>query len=182
MKTQLNSPKATRLLRGAEISLHGKHVIDQSIFLRLLRGQLTRDRDVDCELLYIQGARDAIFKVTLTSYGHTIVAKATIHILIRYLQYEAAIYKKLRSLQGICIPVCVGAINLVQSYYYNSAKIVHMLFLGWAGTQINRYINHDNPGYPLPRRYTPAWGPAPQCLGSQHVIERGVQPGDSYRL
>jgi len=125
---------------------HGdeKHAINQFIFLRLLQGQLTRDRDVDCEPLYIQGARGVMFKVTLTSYGYTVVAKATVDTLVRYLQYEVVIYKKLRSLQGVCISICVGAINLVQPYYYNGAKIVHMLFLGWAGTQINRHINYDN--------------------------------------
>jgi hypothetical protein len=38
----------------------------------------------------------------------------------------------------VYIPVSLNAISLVRPYYYNGAKVVHMLFLSWAGSQINR--------------------------------------------
>jgi len=109
-----------------------------------VRSQLARDRDSNCEPLYIQGARGALFKLALASHGYTVAAKGTISTLIPYLRHEATVYKRLRSLQGVCIPVCLGAIDLVRPYYNNGSQIVHMLFLSWGGTRIDRHIDRNN--------------------------------------
>jgi len=121
-----------------------KHVISPSTFLRLVRSQLARDRNFNCEPLYIQGARGALFKLALASHGYTVAAKGIISTLIPYLRHEATVYKRLRSLQGVCIPVCLGAIDLVRPYYNNDSQIVHMLFLSWEGTRIDRHIDRNN--------------------------------------
>jgi hypothetical protein len=76
----------------------GKHTISRPTFLRLLRGQLASNLDIDCERLYIQGWCSALFKVTLASYGYTVVAKGTIDRLVHHLRHEAAIHSKFRSL------------------------------------------------------------------------------------
>ena len=121
-----------------------KHAVNPSTFLRMMRDQLAGDRDTDCEPLYIQGARGALFKLTLTSHAYTVAAKGTISAFIPYLQHEAAVYEQLRPIQGTYVPVCLGAIDLVRLYHYNGVQISHMLLLGWGGTRIDCYINRDN--------------------------------------
>jgi hypothetical protein len=121
-------------------------LLASSAFLHLMRHQLARDRDTNCEPLYIQGARGALFKLTLTSHGYTVVAKGTISALIPYLRHEATVYKRLRFLQGVHVPVCLGAIDPVRPYYYSGSQIVHMLFLSWGGIPIDRHIDRDNIG------------------------------------
>jgi len=121
-----------------------QHVVNSSTFLRMMRNQLAFDRDTDCKPLYIQGARGALFKLTLTSYGYTVAAKGTISAFTPYLRHEAAVYKRLSSIQGIYVPVCLGAIDLVRPYYHNGDQITHMLLLSWGGTRLDRHINRDN--------------------------------------
>ena len=111
-----------------------------------MRSQLARDRDSNCEPLYIRGARGSLFKLALAFHGYTVAAKGTISTLIPYLRHEATVYKRLRSLQGVCIPVCLGTIDLVRPYYNNGSRIVHMLFLSWGGTRIDRHIDRNNEG------------------------------------
>jgi hypothetical protein len=109
-----------------------------------MRDQLARDRDSNCEPLYIQGARGALFKLTLASHGYTVAAKGTISDFIPDLQHEATVYNRLRSIQGIYVPVCLGAIDLVRPYHHHGSKIVHMLFLSWSGMGIDRHMDRNN--------------------------------------
>jgi hypothetical protein len=109
-----------------------------------MRDQLARDRDSNCEPLYIQGARGALFKLTLASHGYTVAAKGTISDFIPDLQHEATVYNRLRSIQGIYVPVCLGAIDLVRPYHHHGSKIVHMLFLSWSGMGIDRHMDRKN--------------------------------------
>ena len=140
-----------------------RHVISPPTFLRLMRSQLARDRDSNCEPLYIQGARGALFKLTLASHGYTVAAKGTILDFIPDLQHEATVYKRLRSIQGMYVPVCLGAIDLVLPYYHNGSKIVHMLFLSWGGIRIDRHIDRNNMGDVLDR--------ASRALQAIHQLE-----------
>lgn len=47
------------------------------VFLRLMREQLASDRGnvSNCEALWLGGSRGAIFKITLATYGYTVIAK-----------------------------------------------------------------------------------------------------------
>jgi hypothetical protein len=76
---------------GAKSEVKDRHVISPPTFLRLMRSQLARDRDSNCEPLYIQGARGALFKLTLASHGYTGAAKGTILDFIPDLQHEATV-------------------------------------------------------------------------------------------
>ncbi|MCJ1413000.1 hypothetical protein MMC19_007101 [Ptychographa xylographoides] len=110
------------------------HQLDKAGFCALLQKQLERDLDHDCEPLGIQGSRGALFKITLSDYGYTIVAKGTVSVFVPDLQHEAAIYKHLEAHQGTLVPVCLGAIDLSYPYYYDiGVRIVHMMLLGWGG-------------------------------------------------
>ena len=70
-----------------------RHRIDRDTFLPLLRKQLHETMDKVCQPLGIQGARGALFKVTLASHGYTIVAKGTVRAFVKDLQHEADVYR-----------------------------------------------------------------------------------------
>lgn len=77
------------------------------------------------------------FRVTLMAYGYTFIAKGTMPAYVSYLEHEAAVYTRLRPLQGICVPVFLGAIDLRlmdRVYCYDiGVRVVHLTFLSWAG-------------------------------------------------
>ena len=100
-----------------------------------MRQQLSKDLDNDCEPVGLHGARGALFKVRLTSHGYT-------------LAQGAAIYKRLRPIQGVHVPVHLGNIDLDRPYFYDGiAEIVHMMFLSFEGRLISRHISADNRPY-----------------------------------
>ena len=119
-------------------SYHGKTHIRQPEFLRLIRGQLAADRgyDADCAPLYLSGARGALFKVRLSSHGYTLVAKGMESLDRGHLQHEIEIYKRLEAIQGKHIPVCLGGIDLILPYHYDSGVYMHFMFLSWAGRRV----------------------------------------------
>ncbi|OCL01491.1 hypothetical protein AOQ84DRAFT_434837 [Glonium stellatum] len=126
---------------------HGRnhHQIGQPTFLNLIRRQLSNDLDTDCEPVGVHGARGALFKVRLTSHGYTVAAKSTVIDFVDHLKHEANIYKRLRPIQGINAPVHLGNIDLHRPYFYDGiAKLVHMMFLSYAGQPISQHICADN--------------------------------------
>ena len=111
-----------------------KHAIDQSQFLNLVRTQLAKDLDHDCEPLGLQGARGALFRVTLTSYGYVFVGKGTVQAFVPDLLHEGKIYRLMGKLQGTAVPVYLGNINLIEWYYLDvGVRILHMLLMSWGG-------------------------------------------------
>ena len=115
-----------------------RHTINSYTFRTLLRDQLDRDMDKDCIPLDIQGARGALFKLTLTSYGYTIVGKGTVRAFVPDLYHEGRIYKRLRQHQGRVVPVCLGNVDCIQPYYYDfGVRIIHFLLLSWGGEALN---------------------------------------------
>ncbi|OAL42629.1 hypothetical protein IQ07DRAFT_637603 [Pyrenochaeta sp. DS3sAY3a] len=123
----------------------GSHQIDRTTFLTLIREQLAGSLDTDCTCLRIHGARGVLFKIRLTAYGYTVAAKGTPRHFVRHLRHEAAIYDRLRPVQGIYVPVCLGSIDLQRPYMYDGiANLVHMLFLGFGGELISQHVNEGN--------------------------------------
>ena len=126
-------------LQGFEVN---RHQLDCETFLVLLREQLQQTRDENCHPLGKEGARGALFKVTLASHGYTVVAKGTVPVFVEDLRHESQVYRRLMPIQGLCIPVCLGNIDLVYPYYYVvGVRIVHMMFLSWAGEE---FLGPDN--------------------------------------
>ncbi|QSZ32117.1 hypothetical protein DSL72_001686 [Monilinia vaccinii-corymbosi] len=116
-----------------------QHQLDRQTFLTLLHQQLERNRDDDCHPLGIQGARGALFKITLTSHGYTVAAKGTVRAFAQDLQHECEIYERLKKIQGVYIPICFGRLDLVHPYYYDiGVQIVHMMILSWAGARLDK--------------------------------------------
>ena len=115
----------------------GAHQLSCEEFRRLLEEQLRRCYGEDFHELGLQGARGALFKVTLTSHGYTIVAKGTIWQYVKYLRHEAEVYRRLAAIQGVHVPVFLGSLNLDYDFYCNwGVRIVHMMFLSWSGESL----------------------------------------------
>ncbi|RYP39191.1 hypothetical protein DL768_010731 [Monosporascus sp. mg162] len=114
---------------------HGHRHIERLEFLGLVRDQLAKDRgpDADCVPFYLAGSLGAFFKVRLSSHGYTLVAKGMEKLDLGHLQHENRVYDRLRAIQGKYVPVCLGMIDLVLPYYYDSGMFKHFLFLSWAG-------------------------------------------------
>ncbi|KAL9062711.1 MAG: hypothetical protein Q9161_009755 [Pseudevernia consocians] len=115
-----------------------RHTIDAPTLRDLLRNQLDTDMDHNCTPLDIQGARGALFKLTLASHGYTLVGKGTVRAFIPDLCHEGRVYERLRKLQGTCVPVCLGSLDCIYPYEYDiGVEIVHFLLLSWGGVALN---------------------------------------------
>lgn len=115
---------------------HGKskHVLTRQSFVRRLQRQLCETVNADCEVLGIHGSRGALLKVTLSSHGYTVPAKCTILEFRDYLRHEAAVYDRLRPIQGIHIPLHLGSFDLIHPYSYDGiANLEHMMLLSPGG-------------------------------------------------
>ena len=121
------------VLEHARQSTDYHHNLDSQDFLWLIQKQLAKDRDTDCYPLWIQGARGAMFKVSLTSHGYTVAAKATVFAFVTDLKHEQAVYECLRTLQGTYVPVCLGGVDLHVPYYHRGVELIHMMFMAWGG-------------------------------------------------
>ena len=120
--------------RGTSID---RHQITTSTLTGLVEEQLKRDLDHNCEPLGKQGARGALFKVTLASHRYTFVGKGTVQAFVPDLLHEAQIYRRLTDIQGYVVPVHLGSIDMsrINKVYYLDFKvrIVHFLLMSWAG-------------------------------------------------
>ncbi|KAH0430366.1 serine threonine protein kinase [Colletotrichum camelliae] len=117
---------------------HGHQHVNRQEFLRLIRNQLAEDRgrDADAVPLHLSGSIGSLFKVRLSSYGYTLVAKGVETLDLARLHHENEVYNRLRPIQGKHVPVCLGRVDLVLPLYYDSGVYKHVLFLSWAGTPL----------------------------------------------
>ena len=129
--------------RCANIADYGKAHIDRWDFLALLRLQLVIDcgDDADCTPLYLSGSRGSLFKLRLSSHGYTLVAKGIEAMDAKHLRHENQIYDYVRQLQGTFVPVCLGIVDLIKPYYFDSGVYVHFLLLSYGGRPVLREMN-----------------------------------------
>lgn len=116
-------------------SRHGPRHIGRIEFLHLLRSQLASDRgpNADSTPLYLSGSVGSLFKIRLSTYGYTLVAKGVEVANLARLQHEDEVYKRIRTLQGKYVPVCLGSLGLALPHYCNGGVFEHFLLLSWAG-------------------------------------------------
>ena len=141
--------------RRPNVSLHRKsggpkqthHPVYHKQWLAMLQEQLRQSLDDGITRLQIGGARGVLFKVTLLAYGYTFISKGTVRAFIRDLEHEAAVYRRLRLIQGVHIPVFLGAIDLQQMkkiyYYDHRVYVVYMTFLSWGGCSVTEAEGHS---------------------------------------
>ena len=105
-KDWLEEDRLTIIARMCEEGHQGdRHQIDGEEFWMLLGEQLRRSRGDAGHPLGIQGARGALFKVTLTSHGYTVVGKGTVLAFVKDLRHEAEVYRWLTTVQGVHVPI-----------------------------------------------------------------------------
>ncbi|TGJ78137.1 hypothetical protein E0Z10_g10626 [Xylaria hypoxylon] len=125
---------------GSVVNTDSRHSISHYEFLQLLSHQLKRTLDYGITSLDITGARGALFKVTLLAYGYTFISKGTVQAFIPDLEHEARVYERLKDVQGVHVPVFLGAIDLRslnRTYYYDfRVDIVHLCFMSWGGLSL----------------------------------------------
>ncbi|KAH7195027.1 hypothetical protein BKA60DRAFT_583946 [Fusarium oxysporum] len=130
-----------------------RHPVNHEEWLRLLWKQLQQSLDNGIRPLGEGGARGVLFQVTLLAHGYTFVSKGTVRAFIKDLLHEAAVYERLKPIQGIHVPVFLGAIDLQsmnKTYYYDHrVYVVHMTFLSWGGCSIDRVQNMGDMNRPL---------------------------------
>lgn len=125
-------PRTTKE-QGAE-----RHTIDVEELGSLLHTQLLETMNTNVEPLGIQGARGAIFKLTLASHGYTMIGKGTPPWYVPDLEKERAVYSHLGEIQGNVVPVCLGAIHLQRQYFYHpNVPIFYWLLLSFAGRSLD---------------------------------------------
>ncbi|MCJ1346858.1 hypothetical protein MMC31_005076 [Peltigera leucophlebia] len=125
------------------ITSHASKHLSQSEFLHLVHKQVKQNGFHNFEPLGINGSRSFMFRITLVSQGYTMLAKGVEKANISLLQKETRIYRQLKPLQGVHIPVCLGSTSLPVEYNLSDcAKIARLLFLSDAGDPI---VNHINP-------------------------------------
>jgi hypothetical protein len=118
-----------------------RHPVNHEEWLRLLWKQLQQSLDNGIRPLGEGGARGVLFQVTLLAHGYTFVSKGTVRAFIKDLEHEAAVYERLKPIQGVYVPVFLGAIDLRSMnkiyYYDHRVYVVHMTFLSWGGCSID---------------------------------------------
>ncbi|KAK2122128.1 hypothetical protein NOF04DRAFT_1197167 [Fusarium oxysporum II5] len=126
----------------ASARARARHPVNHEEWLRLLWMQLKQSLDDGIRPLGEGGARGVLFQVTLLSHGYTFVSKGTVRAFIQDLEHEAAVYERLKPIQGVHVPVFLGAVDLRsmnKTYYYDHrVYVVHMSFLSWGGCSIDR--------------------------------------------
>ncbi|EXK75729.1 hypothetical protein FOQG_19506 [Fusarium oxysporum f. sp. raphani 54005] len=124
------------------VPARARHPVNHEEWLRLLWKQLKQSLDDGIRPLGEGGARGVLFQVTLLTHGYTFVSKGTVRAFIKDLEHEAAVYKRLKPIQGVNVPVFLGAVDLRsmnKTYYYDHrVYVVHMTFLSWGGCSIDR--------------------------------------------
>jgi hypothetical protein len=116
-----------------------KHALGRKSLAKLMLRQLAEDPDNGCEPLGKQGARGALFRLTVKWYGYTFVAKGTVTAFEPKLKHEGLVYQHLDEVQGELIPVYLGNISLIRPYFLDvGVRIVHMLLISWAGEQAHK--------------------------------------------
>lgn len=117
------------------------HSITLEEWSKDLESQLKSSLDVGITRLKDSGARGVLFKVTLLKYGYTFVGKGTVQAFISDLEHEAEVYHRLRKIQGVHVPVFLGAINLESTkrlyHYSHQVYLEHMIFMSWGGDCLN---------------------------------------------
>ena len=84
-----------------------------------------------------------MLKASLLSHGYTVVIKATTMEKKHNLQQEIRNYKRLRALQGLHIPVCVGDFKLRVPYVYWGELMAHMMILSWSGIRVQSLMEKE---------------------------------------
>ncbi|KAL2859803.1 uncharacterized protein BJX67DRAFT_386616 [Aspergillus lucknowensis] len=135
----------------------------------MLKAQLDQDLDHNCTPIGPCGSSGAPFKITCATFGYTVVGKGTTSRLWGEVSREADVYRVLKPVQGLAVPVFLGAVNLAQTYFLHGAgRIRHMLLMGWGGES----VGHD----PLDKAIQQAIYRSVKEIRSLGVVHQDLRP------
>lgn len=130
--------QAWKVLAPLSEAREPRHVLTNSDICEQVCEQLVYNTELDCQIYpdegHGTGTIGSLFKITLTGYGYTFVAKGVQEFDVPRLRHEMRIYRKLTAEQGRLIPVNLGLIKLILPYLLPNFRIVtHMMLLSYAG-------------------------------------------------
>ncbi|CAK7242672.1 MAG: hypothetical protein STHCBS139747_004169 [Sporothrix thermara] len=133
----------------------GSHALTASEVCERVVAQLAKNMDKDCECLDKYGCfgrRGVLFKITVTGYGYTLVAKGVQYRHRHVLEHEAALYRCLASFQGRLVPVCLGVVELERDIPLHSCAVVsHLMLMSYAGPDLGLHSSDARGKKLLPR-------------------------------
>ena len=89
----------------------------------------------------LSGLVGSLFKVRLSAYGYTLVAKCVEVVNLAFLQHEKEVYDQLYAIQWKDIPVGLGLIHPGLQQYCDCGVFQYFLLLSWAGRPLSKYID-----------------------------------------
>ncbi|EFX00525.1 metalloprotease m41 [Grosmannia clavigera kw1407] len=119
-----------------------RHLLTASDLRSRVVAQLADNMDKDCECLDRWGCfgrYGVLFKIVVTGYGYTLVAKGVQAVHRHIVQHEAAVYAALAErtgpqLQGRLIPVFLGIVGLERPLPLHScARVPYLMLMSYAG-------------------------------------------------
>lgn len=124
-----------------------------------LTGPLDGTGEWDYQFLHFSPGETQTVKLWLKSHGYTFIAKAFQAEDLSKMRGEARIYDRLQHLQGGCVPVCLGTIELpVEKSLIGFGQFVGLLLLAWAGWGMDEWprlgIRGVGNGGEVDRRFT----------------------------
>lgn len=96
-------------------------------------------KSTEYEFLNFTSGHTQMIILRLCSSGHVLLAKAFIPSKLKLMHREARFYARLSHLQGQCIPVCMGTIELNEVLGYDGNIFTGLLLLGSAGRGMERW-------------------------------------------
>ncbi|TFB03756.1 hypothetical protein CCMA1212_004823 [Trichoderma ghanense] len=154
------------------VRMHGEKHLGNIEFLKLVQEQLTvaRSTGSNCIYLHLSGSLGVLFKVTLASRGYTFVVKAVMEENVPRLLREGDMYTRLKELQGGCIPVYLGILQLNLPFWHDAKQYTHFMLLSWAGRPVKHYW-----GSPCNRGFVTSTQRAYTELHSAGIIHRDAK-------
>lgn len=153
------------------------HPVDYTTWLDLLRRQLKKgmvDGFDRFQRYYDDDESGYVFRVTLLAYGYTFFGKGANDDRAGKLVFEADVYKRLRPIQGVYVPVFLGEIDMVElgdTYVYGiGIRLTYFLFMSWGGHTLDDEDERRNEKVSRELRN------ALQAIHEQGVVHTDVRP------
>lgn len=117
------------------------HPLNYDLFTFLIQNQLRIDQVLFCQqpTVSVKGHHAEFFKITLAGFGYTFCTKGVALSDQHRLMNEYIMYQRMKAIQGVCVPVCLGLFALqvpFGSHNISGLEITHVLLMSNAGASV----------------------------------------------
>ncbi|KAL2884915.1 hypothetical protein HOO65_090210 [Ceratocystis lukuohia] len=127
----------SHLHRQYSASSDGKHPLTLAQLVDVIQTQLDTNLDSDCEVQrHKSGLFGTLVKLTAHPYGYTFVGKGMMDLGLPFIHHELQVYSRLRPIQGVFVPVCLGHVSMQQTLNVEFLPIRQMLLMSYAGESV----------------------------------------------